>query len=182
MALRRREALALGGVALVAGGAGLILGPRLLQRESGDAQAIAMARFLDLAGAPRSLSEWSGRVLVLNFWATWCAPCREEIPMLMASREKYARSGLEVVGIAIDLASKVSEFAREMRINYPILVADAGGLDLMRKLGNTAGGLPYTVVVDQQGNPTRRKLGALSRAELESMVAELIRKPPDSAG
>jgi len=102
--------------------------------------------------------------------------------MLMASREKYSRSGVEVVGIAIDLASKVSEFAREMRINYPILVADAGGLDLMRKLGNTAGGLPYTVVVDQQGNPTRRKLGALSRAELESMVAELIRKPPDSAG
>lgn len=174
MALRRREALALAGVALAAATAGFVLGPRLLQRDSGEAASIAAARFQDLAGATRRLSEWNGRILLLNFWATWCAPCREEIPMLMELRAEYSQFGVEVVGIAIDMASKVSDYVRQMRIDYPILVADAGGLDLMRSLGNTAGGLPYTVLLDRQGNPVRRKLGALRRDELLAMLKPLL--------
>ncbi|TAK49631.1 MAG: TlpA family protein disulfide reductase [Betaproteobacteria bacterium] len=177
MALLRREALALAGVALAAAAAGFVIGPRVLQRESGEAAAIAAARFQDLAGATRGLAQWNGRILLLNFWATWCAPCREEIPMLMELRSEYLQFGVEVVGIAIDMAPKVSDYVKQMQIDYPILVADAGGLDLMRKLGNTAGGLPYTVLVDRQGNPVRRKLGALRRDELLAMLKPLVARP-----
>ena len=94
--------------------------------------------------------------------------------MLMELRAEYSQFGVEVVGIAIDMASKVSDYVRQMRIDYPILVADAGGLDLMRSLGNTAGGLPYTVLLDRQGNPVRRKLGALRRDELLAMLKPLL--------
>ncbi len=176
MALRRREALALAGVALAAAAAGFVLGPRLLQRDPDEAASIAAARFQDLTGTTRSLSEWHGRIVLLNFWATWCAPCREEIPMLMELRSEYSPFGVEVVGIAIDMAAKVSDYVRQMQIDYPILLAEAGGLDLMRKLGNTAGGLPYTVLLDRRGNPVRRKLGALRRDELLGMLKPLLER------
>jgi len=174
MALQRREALALAGVALAAATAGYIVGPRLLRQDSGDAGTVSAAQFIDLAGHARTLAEWRGKIVVMNFWATWCAPCREEIPMLMAAREKYAGFGVEVVGIAIDIAVKVSEYVLQMKIPYPILLADAGGLELMRKLGNNASGLPYTVLLDRAGAPTARKLGALQQEELDSMLASLL--------
>jgi thiol-disulfide isomerase/thioredoxin len=154
--------------------AGFAFGPWVLRRDAGDDRRVAAARFLDLAGHTRTLAEWRGRILVLNFWATWCAPCREEIPMLMAAREKYLASGVEIVGIAIDTAAKVSEFVRQLGILYPVLLADAEGLDLMRGLGNQVGGLPYTVVLDRAGMPAARKLGALSFEELNSMLSGLL--------
>lgn len=178
MALRRREALALAGVALAAATAGFTLGPWLLRRDSGDASAVAAARFSDLAGRARSLAEWRGKVMVLNFWATWCAPCREEIPMLIAAREKYAAFGVEIVGVAIDTAAKVSEYVAQMKITYPVLLADTGGLELMRKLGNQASGLPYTVLLDRGGVPMARKLGALQQEELGSMLASALASGP----
>ena len=113
-------------------------------------------------------------MLVCNFWATWCAPCREEIPVLMAARQKYGPKTLEIVGIAVDRAAKVGEFARSLGISYPVLVSDAEGLELMRKLGNEGGGLPYTVFVDRQGVVAHRKLGALKSAELEGILEPLI--------
>lgn len=174
MALHRREALALVGVALVAATAGFLIGPRLWRGDSGDAETLAATRFSDLAGTTRSLAEWRGRIVVLNFWATWCAPCREEIPMLIATREKYSRQGVEVVGIAIDSAAKVAEYVLQMKIPYPILLGDAGGLELMRTLGNRASGLPYTVLLDRAGVPAARKLGALQQDELDSMLAGLL--------
>jgi thiol-disulfide isomerase/thioredoxin len=174
MSLRRREALALGGVALAAGAAGFLLGPRMLQREVAGGASLASARFRDLKGVSRGLSEWRGKVVVLNFWATWCAPCREEIPMLMAVRTKYASKGVEIVGIAIDQEAKVLEYVNEMKIDYPILIADAGGLELMRQLGNRATGLPYNVLLDREGNPRGRKLGALHQEELEGLLRPMI--------
>lgn len=160
---------------MAAAAAGFVGGPMLLERTAGGAEALREASFADLSGQTRRLSEWQGRVLVLNFWATWCAPCREEIPLLMVAREKYSPNGLEIVGIAIDLAAKVGEYVRSMGIHYPILIADAGGLDLMRRLGNAAGGLPYTVFVDRRGEIAQRKLGALERPELEAAVAKILR-------
>ena len=176
MALRRREVLILAGVAAAAGAAGFLVGPRLLEFGADDPVALHSALFQDLAGNPRSLDEWQGKIVVLNFWATWCAPCLEEIPMLVKMREKYARSGVEIVGIAIDHAAKVSEFSKTMGTTYPILVADSGGLDLMRKLGNKAGGLPYTVLLDRRGAPIKRKLGALKASELESMLSGMLKE------
>ncbi len=171
MALGRREALALGGVALAAAAAGVYFGPRLGAPTGGG--PLAAARFTDLEGKARSITEWRGRGLVVNFWATWCAPCREEIPMLMEARSRHASNGIEVVGIAIDHADKVREYANSMKIAYPLLLADAGAADLLRSLGNSSGGLPFTVFVDRAGNPIRVKLGLLKAAELESVLQEL---------
>jgi len=175
MALRRREALILGAVAVAAAATGFLAGPLLLNRGRATSSALAAASFTDLWGKPRQLSEWRGRILVVNFWATWCPPCREEIPMLMTVRDKYASNGVEIVGIAIDLASKVQEFSNTVKISYPILLADGGGLDLVRKLGNSAGGLPYTVFVDREGEVGKSKLGALSQSELEGLLGEMLR-------
>ena len=176
MALRRREALILAGVAAAAAAAGFLAGPKLLEFGADDPDALRDAAFPDLAGNRRRLGEWRGKIVVLNFWATWCAPCLEEIPMLVKTHEKYARSGAEIVGIAVDLAAKVSEFSRNVGISYPVLVADSGGLDLMRKLGNRAGGLPYTVFLDRRGVSIKRKLGALKLSELESILDAMLKE------
>ena len=93
--------------------------------------------------------------------------------MLIAARVKYAVSGLEIVGIAVDNPGNVRQFAASFKISYPVLLAEADGLDLMRKLGNSAVGLPYTVVADRQGGIVHRKLGALKQADLDAVLARL---------
>ena len=122
MALARREALILGAAGLAAGVAGALVGVFALQSGSGASMLLAQG-FRDLGGAPRRLADWQGRVIVCNFWATWCAPCREEIPLLIAAQHKYAAKGLQLVGIGIDNAPKIVQFAKELKIDYPLLVA-----------------------------------------------------------
>ena len=174
MASGRRELLILAGAGLAAAAAGFLAGPALLRLgRGGEGEALFAASFGDLQGKTRRLAEWSGRILVCNFWATWCAPCREEIPLLISAREKYAPQGVEIVGIAIDNAPKVVEFAASFKISYPILLAEADGLDLMRRLGNVGGGLPYTVVAGRDGRLAQRKLGALKEAELDGFLRPL---------
>ena len=173
---RRREALILVAAGVAAASAGFLVGPAFLRgRDSADAGELWSTRLPDLAGKSRQVSEWRGRVVVCNFWATWCAPCREEIPVLMAARQKSGPDTLEVVGIAVDNAAKVGEFARSFRISYPVLISDGEGLELMRKLGNTAGGLPYTVFLDRQGRVAHRKLGALTSTELDGILESLTK-------
>jgi thiol-disulfide isomerase/thioredoxin len=171
MATRRREALILGAAGIAAAAAGFLVGPLLFEQGSTKVDAAFLsAQFPDLAGKPRRLSEWRGRVLVCNFWATWCAPCREEMPLLMAARAKYAAKGVEFVGIAVDNAAKVREFTASLGVTYPIVLSEAEGLELMRRLGNSAGGLPYTVFLDREGRPVQQKLGALKAGELERIL------------
>jgi thiol-disulfide isomerase/thioredoxin len=174
MALTRREVLILGAIGAGAAVVGGLVGALALQAQSGAADLLA-APFRDLSGAKRTLQEWRGRVVVCNFWATWCAPCREEIPMLVAVREVFASKGVEIVGIGIDQAAKVNEFSRTYGITYPLLIAEANAIELMRRLGNTLGGLPYTVVLDRFGGIAHRRLGALTRAELEEVLKGLLR-------
>src|SRR5687767_12687503 len=177
MAPGRRELLILGAAGLAATGAGFLAGPLLLRlweaEGGGQSRALFAATLPDLSGQPRRMAEWQGRVVLINFWATWCAPCREEIPLLMAARQKYAPAGVEIVGIAVDNAVKVAEYVKSMSISYPVLVAEADGLDLMRQLGNSGGGLPYTVVADRQGALVHRKLGALKQGDLEGILGKL---------
>lgn len=175
MAVSRRDSLILGGMALAAAAAGLIAAHSFTNRTAAGADLLKAASLADLTGSPARVAEWNGKILVCNFWATWCAPCREEIPMLMGVRNSLVAFGVEVLGIAIDHAAKVVEYAANMKISYPVLVADANGLELMRRLGNTAGGLPYTVIFDRQGAAAHRKLGALRKAELEAMLAGLLK-------
>jgi thiol-disulfide isomerase/thioredoxin len=173
----RREALILGAAGIAAAAVGFLAGPALLKLggEGGESKALRGAKFADLDGKIRQMDEWREKVLLCNFWATWCAPCREEIPLLMDVRARYAATGFEVVGIAIDNVDKVRHFASFMKISYPLLIAEADGLDLMRQLGNSGGGLPYTVVANRRGAIVRRKLGALKAPELEDILAAYAR-------
>ena len=170
---RRREALILGAAGIAATAAGFLVGPLLLQLGGKSRSAIASASFPDLTGRVRSLSEWNDRILVCNFWATWCGPCREEIPLLIEIRGKMRSLGVEVVGIAIDNAAKVQQYAANFSIPYPVLLAEGDGLDLMRRLGNSSGGLPYTVVVARSGDIVATKLGAYKPGELDQVLRPL---------
>ena len=172
MANRRRNALILAGIGVAAAAAGAFSGAFLLQSGSGAAGLLA-ARLTDLEGRPRRLLDWQGRALLCNFWATWCAPCREEIPLLVVAKQQLPPDGTEIIGIGIDRANNIREFAAKYNINYPLLVGDATVIGLMRGLGNASGGLPYTVALDRSGAVVRRKLGALTDAELRQVLASL---------
>lgn len=173
MRLARREALLLGAVALGAAAAGSLIGVLALQSRSGAAELLG-ASFTDLSGKPRRLLEWQGRVVACNFWATWCAPCVEEMPMLSAAQQHYAGKGAVFVGIGIDHADKIVEFTRKLKISFPVLVADSSAIDLVRRLGNPAGALPFTLFLDRSGAIVHRKLGALTRPELDQILAGLL--------
>ena len=170
----RREALTLVAVGALATAAGAYFAQGLPP----DADTAGVAGLLDapvrdLEGRPRRVVEWKGRVLVCNFWATWCAPCREEIPALGRLRAKMSAKGVEIVGIAIDQVVKVASVVKELEILYPVLLAEHGGIELMRGLGNTAGGLPFTVILDRNGKLVYRKLGQIVEAELEGRLASI---------
>ena len=169
----RRDALILGAVALAAAGAGGVVGALILQAKSGAAELLA-SQFTDLAGMPRRLVDWQGQAMLCNFWATWCAPCREEMPLLDAAHRRYGPKGLQIVGIAIDSVDNVRKFASLVPVGYPLLIGGAGTIDLMRALGNGGGGLPFTVLLDRHGRLVERKLGALSAPDLEAKVQRLL--------
>jgi len=169
--MQRRELLVLSAAGAAALAAGGIVGAVAIQATSGAGKLLS-ASFSDLSGQPRRLSEWRGRVVLFNFWATWCAPCREEMPLLNSAAQKY---GFSAVGIGIDSAAKIREFATNYGIRYEMLVAGVEAIQLMKDLGNASGGLPFTLVLDRPGRVARRKLGPLSEAELVGILAPLLR-------
>src|SRR5690606_26521128 len=117
--------------------------------------ALLRTPFTDLNGESVQLERWQGKRLVVNFWATWCAPCREEMPLLNAGRSEYAANGVEFVGIAVDQPEAVQKFVRQLGIGYPILIGGADALEVARRLGNKSGGLPFTVLVEPDGRISR---------------------------
>ncbi|HYP53387.1 MAG TPA: TlpA disulfide reductase family protein [Pyrinomonadaceae bacterium] len=138
---------------------------------SPDAPALALA---DTGGTPRSLADYRGRVVVLNFWATWCVPCREEMPLLVALRNAYAARGVEVVGASADDEStraKVVPFARELKLNFPVWVGAT--TDDMRRFG-LGSALPATAVRDRDGRVVFRIMGPVTAAELRERVEWLL--------
>ncbi len=128
----------------------------------------------DLGGKSQAMSQWRGKVLVVNFWATWCAPCREEIPALISTQHKYAPNVVQFIGIGIDNVSKMRDFAEEMRIDYVLLIGGAETLDVTKDLGNRAGVLPYTVVLDRTGKVVYAHAGAMTEALLGRVLTALL--------
>lgn len=105
----------------------------------------------DLEGQMRSLDEWDGKLIVINFWATWCPPCREEIPVFMELQEEFADRGLQFLGIALQEAEEVRDYVNEMGMNYPVLTGYREVIKIAAALGNYMGALPYTVVINREG-------------------------------
>jgi peroxiredoxin len=123
-------------------------------------------------GKVHHLEEWKGKPLVVNFWATWCDPCRREIPLLKALRLEHAQYGLEIVGIAIDYADDVRKYASTHGIRYPLLLGDEGGLTAAAAFGMETV-LPFTVFADREGRVVTLKVGELHRDEAELILARL---------
>lgn len=130
----------------------------------------------DLNGTPHTLGDWHGKVMLVNFWATWCPPCREEIPLLVKLQAKYAAHGLQVIGVATDETSEdgVRSFTRRMLVNYPILMGTEQVGPLVAGMGGSLIGLPYTVLVDRGGKVVRLHPGQLQPAETEQWVINAL--------
>ncbi len=127
----------------------------------------------DLGGKPQALAQWKGKPLLVNFWATWCAPCVQEMPELSALAGSPAAGQVHIIGIGIDSPTNIAEFASKYKIAYPVYVGGMSGTDLSRQLGNTNGGLPYTVLIGADGQVKKTYLGRLKFEELKADLAKL---------
>lgn len=128
----------------------------------------------DLDGHMHALDEWRGKFVLLNFWATWCPPCREEIPLLVQAQRKFASRNLQIVSVAIDSPDAVAAFRDQMHIDYPILLGGDDALALTTHYGDSAGALPYSVFIAPNGQVVRHQIGAFESQELEKTLQELL--------
>ena len=159
------------GVAVIALVLGVLVAWLLRDDVAGrDAGTLLAVSLPDADGKVQSLEQWRGKVVVVNFWATWCAPCREEMPMFVQAQTDHGAKGLQFVGIAVDDAAKVRTFAAEIGLNYPTLVGGYGAMELSRTFGNTIMALPFTVIVGREGKILQTQLGPLKPAQLDRLV------------
>lgn len=129
------------------------------------------ARLDDSDGKTHPLAQWRGKTLVVNFWASWCPPCRREMPSFSRLNAKYSANGVQFVGIALDTAPNVAVFSQQQPVGYPLLIAGLEGSELARQLGNSRLALPYTVVLGARGELLLARLGTVSEQELDTLLA-----------
>ncbi len=147
--------------------AGLVVASQMLKPSTGGtAERFFEQTFNDLDGRPAAMSQWQGQFVVVNFWATWCAPCIEEMPDMQAIHNEYAPRGVVVVGLGIDSPSALRGFRDQHGLTLPLFAAGAAGSDTGRSLGNSAGALPYTVLINPDGRIVQARLGRVHQSEL----------------
>lgn len=131
--------------------------------------------FTDLNGKPQALSQWKGKVVIVNFWASWCPSCVEEMPEFAKLQTELGERGLQFVGLLIDdEVDLAEEFLKQHPVNYPILNGNIGGREFANNLGNGTGALPFSVVFDRNGKIVHRQLGAFKREEVLKQVLPLL--------
>ena len=161
---------------LVAAGSGFALQKYLHQKKAQNNPAIGMQRpefaASDLNGELRNIKEWNGKLIFLNFWATWCPPCKKEIPAFIELQKAYGNQGFQIIGIAIDDEQAVADYAEQMGMNYPSLVAQADGVGLAKRYGNGMGILPYTVIINRSGEISNTIAGELSNIRAKELLEE----------
>ena len=150
-----------------------VASPAVASPASGAVAQLLEAPLRDVDDRPKTLAPYKGRVLVVNFWASWCGPCVAEMPELVQLHHAYEKKGVQFVGIGVDSRQNVENFLKKIPVDYPILISGFGGADLARSLGNTAGALPFTVVIDANGVVRSTKLGQVVPAELSKTLDAL---------
>jgi thiol-disulfide isomerase/thioredoxin len=171
MSRRLHLGLWLAGGAALAAGAGVALWRHPAVGPTDD--AFWSLRFERPEGGELALASFRGKPLVINFWATWCPPCIKELPAFDQVHRTHGPRGVQVIGLAVDGPTPVRQFLARQPVSFPIGLAGLEGTNLTRELGNTAGGLPFTVVFDRQGTLRHRKLGQTAFDELAGWIADL---------
>jgi thiol-disulfide isomerase/thioredoxin len=128
----------------------------------------------DLSDKQHSIKAWQGKILVINFWATWCPPCLKEMPEFEAMQNEFSDKGLQFIGIALDDADPVKEFIASKKITYPILMGEDQGTKLAHDLGNIVNTVPFTVIVNKKGFVVKSHMGELTREQLLEIVTPLF--------
>lgn len=126
--------------------------------------------FTDVSGQPHRLQDWSGKVLIVNFWATWCPPCRAEMPAFSRLQQQYGAEGVQFVGIAMDSAENVQQFAAQHPVSYPLLLGSNSLGRLMHDLGNPKMGLPFTLIIAADGRVIATKTGGVSENQMLNLI------------
>jgi thiol-disulfide isomerase/thioredoxin len=162
-------------VAVLALGGGILLRGMLSTVETYSPVALPDFNLPDVSGNQHTISEWQGKIRIINFWATWCTPCREEIPEFIALQKQYGAKGLQFIGIAIDDQEPVEEYIASSKINYPILLGGLNGIALAHQLGNIMEAVPFTLVVNQQGQIIHRHPGKISREQITEIISPLLK-------
>jgi thiol-disulfide isomerase/thioredoxin len=175
---RPLQALLAGALAVLFAGAGFLAYQWRAGEQAPDPVAagrtILAASLMGTDDKLQPFAQWRGRVLVVNFWATWCAPCREEIPGFIRFQERYRADGIQFVGVAIDQKERVIPYARDIGINYPVVVGGLETMEFARQLGNRRSVLPFTLVVDRGGRVVATEVGILRPDKLESLLKPLL--------
>lgn len=155
---------------------GLALGifVRLQNHDAVSQQPTLSFAYPDLEGAMQDVSQWRGKILVVNFWASWCEPCKQEIPEFIRLQQQYADKGVQFVGIALDEREPVQGFLQPLQANYPQLIAGDAGSALVTQLGDVIGILPFTIVVDSHGGIVHRQLGEFSSKDVMALIEPLL--------
>ena len=163
-------------IAALAGAAGVYFGTQHHLPAAPESPAVATLfaqQLPDPDGKSHALAQWQGKPLVVNFWATWCPPCVDEMPELSALQTELAPKGVQIIGIGIDSPSNIREFAAKYKIAYPLFVAGMTGTELSRQFGNQNGGLPFTALIDKDGRITKTYIGRLKMDQLRADIARL---------
>jgi peroxiredoxin len=165
--------------AIAFAGAGAYFANEKLSPKEPQDQAVAQflaSSLTDHQGKPQAAKQWQGKILVLNFWATWCPPCVEEMPELVQLQKELTSQNVQILGIGIDSPSNIKAFSEKHRISYPLFSTGMEGSELSRRFGNQAGGLPFTVLIDEAGNVKKSYLGRLNIKQLHEDILKVSKK------
>lgn len=163
-------------VAIAFVGIGAYLGHKATEPGPAEVTAVDVMHAMHLPdpfGVDQKLEQWKNTPVVVNFWATWCAPCVDEMPELQELDDEFAPKGLRVIGIGIDSAANIAQFAEKLNISYPLYVSGVAGNELSRRFGNTSGGLPFTVLIDASGKVQQAYIGRLNMDTLRRDIGKL---------
>lgn len=139
-------------------------------------ESVLTRAMTDLDGESRSLKDWSGQTRLVNFWATWCAPCRVEMPLFQEAYERYGDRGFQVIGIALDEADAVRRFGDDLGITYPLVIVDSDtGMQMMNEFANAAGVVPHSILLSPEGRILDQHLGPFDAAQLDALLEKHVK-------